>query len=198
MSHFPLELTTGLYIRLWFSNLESILKKIISLGNQDEEIMDQYQYHNIMKLRPETKTKLNPETAKRYETSEICKTTEMIKTKRLERNEPNNQKKNDRNYQNSIPKKIHKNKKNALGCQASAVIFISFRLWSTPDLPHGEIQLSLYYHQLDVRGRGNHIENKITKKLTYIDVVNETVICFFPLLTLCYSIWLAFRSENCI
>ena len=93
MSHFPLELTTGLYIRLWFSNLESILKKIISLGNQDEEIMDQYQYHNIMKLRPETKTKLNPETAKRYETNEICKTTEMIKTKRLERNEPNNQKK---------------------------------------------------------------------------------------------------------
>ena len=55
--------------------------------------MDQYQYHNIMKLRPETKTKLNPETAKRYETNEICKTTEMIKTKRLERNEPNNQKK---------------------------------------------------------------------------------------------------------
>ena len=151
-----------------------------------------------MKLRPETKTKLNPETAKRYETNEICKTTEMIKTKRLERNEPNNQKKNDWNYQNSIPKKIHKNKKNALGCQASAVIFITFRLWSTPDLPHGEIQLSLYYHQLDVRGRGNHIENKITKKLTYIDVVNETVICFFPLLTLCYSIWLAFRSENCI
>ena len=46
-----------------------------------------------MKLRPETKTKLNPETEKRYETNEICKTTEMIKTKRLERNEPNNQKK---------------------------------------------------------------------------------------------------------
>ena len=46
---------------------------------------------------------------------------------------------------------------NAQGFQASGAIFISFRLWSTPNLSHGEIQLSLYYHQLGVRRRENHI-----------------------------------------
>ena len=43
-------------------------------------------------------------------------------------------------------------------------IFISFRLWSTPNLSHGEIQLSLYYHQLGVRRRENHIEKKKSTK----------------------------------
>ena len=50
---------------------------------------------------------------------------------------------------------------NAQGFQASGAIFISFRLWSTPNLSHGEIQLSLYYHQLGVRRRENHILKKL-------------------------------------
>ena len=43
--------------------------------------------------------------------------------------------------------------------------FISFRLWSTPNPSHGEIQLSLYYHQLGVRRRENHIEKSTKKNL---------------------------------
>ena len=81
---------------------------------------------------------------------------------------------------------------NAQGFQASGAIFISFRLWSTPNLSHGEIQLSLYYHQLGVRRRENHIgKKKALKKLTYKDVVIETVICFF--LSLCYGIQFGWR-----
>ena len=139
MSYFPPELTTVLHIRFWFSNLESILQKC-SRQNYSYFPRQPGWRNNIIKLRPETKTKLKPKTAKQYEISETCKTTEMTKTKRLKRNEPNDQNETTK----IVYKKNWKNKMNAQGCQASVVIFISFRLWSTPNLSHGEIQLSLY------------------------------------------------------
>ena len=112
----------------------------------------------------------------------------MTKTNRLKRNEPNDSNEKTKNDQNSTKKKSEI-KNNAQG---------SFKLCSTPDLPHGEIQLSLYYHQLDVRRRGNLFEKNINTKVTYINVVNECRYLFLPLLTLWYSIWLAFRPENYI
>ena len=39
-------------------------------------------------------------------------------------------------------------------------------------------------------------KKKITKKLTYIDVVIECRYLFLPLLKFWYSIWLAFRPET--
>lgn len=47
--------------------------------------------------------------------------------------------------------------------QASADIFVSFRLWSTPDLPHGKIQFSQF---------SRSFKKNQFKKLD-IDVVNE-------------------------
>ena len=79
----------------------------------------------------------------------------MTKAKRLKRNEPNDQNETTETTK-IVYKKINKTKMNT--------IFISFRLWSTPNLSHGEIQLSIYYYQLGVRRRENHIEKKSTKK----------------------------------
>ena len=83
----------------------------------------------------------------------------MTKAKRLKRNEPNDQNETTETTK-IVYKKINKTKMNA--------IFISFRLWSTPNLSHGEIQLSIYYHQLGVRRRENHIEKKKALKKTYL------------------------------
>lgn len=47
--------------------------------------------------------------------------------------------------------------------QPSADIFVSFRLWSTPDLPHGKIQFSQF---------SRWFKKNQFKKLD-IDVVNE-------------------------
>ena len=72
----------------------------------------------------------------------------------------------------------------------NCVIFFLFRLWSTPDLPHREIQLSLDCHQLSIRRRGNlSLKRKINKRVTDIDVVNEYRNLFLPLLSVYASVF---------
>ena len=114
----------------------------------------------------------------------------MTKTKRSKRNEPNDQ--------NETTKKVYKkkitvinNKMNALRCQMSVVIFFLFRLWSTPDLPHREIQLSLDCHWLSIRRRGNLNQRKktVNKRVTDIDVVNEYRNLFLSLLSVYASVF---------
>ena len=100
-------------------------------------------------------------------------------------------KRNDRNDQNGRQKKLIKINESQ-GCQAPVVTFISFRLWSTPNLPHGSylsITISLAWGVEETI-----LRKKINKKLTYIDVVNEYRYLFFLLLMLWYSIW--FRPKN--
>lgn len=81
--------------------------------------------------------------AKRNETSETSGTTKTKQT--LGHNEmtetikgtyENRKKVNNNNKIKWMPKGVRR--------QASADIFVSFRLWSTPDLPHGKIQFSQF------------------------------------------------------
>ena len=72
----------------------------------------------------------------------------------------------------------------------NCVIFFLFRLWSTPDLPHREIQLSLDCHRLSIRQRGNlSLKKKINERVTDIDVVNEYRNLFLPLLSVYASVF---------
>ena len=95
----------------------------------------------------------------------------------MKRNEPNDQ--NNRNYQNSIPKKLIKIQWMPWGFRRQPSYSSGLaRLWSTPDLPHGEIPLSLITISLMWGVEGTFLK-KIINKVMYIDVVNETVFCFF-------------------
>ena len=83
----------------------------------------------------------------------------------------------------------------------NCVIFFLFRLWSTPDLPHREIQLSLDCHRLSIRQQGNlSLKKKSMKELRTQTLSMNTVICFFLSFpyTPQYSMRLAFRSGNYI
>ena len=120
---------------------------------------------------------------------ETCKTTEMTKTKRLKRNEPNDSNEKTKNDQNSTKKKSEI--KITPRGHLNYVLLLIYLM--------GKFSyLYIYYHQLDVRRRGNLFEKNINTKVTYINVVNECRYLFLPLLTLWYSIWLAFRPENYI
>ena len=95
----------------------------------------------------------------------------------MKQNEPNDQ--NNRNYQNSIPKKLIKIQWMPWGFRRQPSYSSGLaRLWSTPDLPHGEIPLSLITISLMWGVEGTFLK-KIINKVMYIDVVNETVFCFF-------------------
>ena len=83
----------------------------------------------------------------------------------------------------------------------NCVIFFLFRLWSTPDLPHREIQLSLDCHRLSIRRRGNlSLKKRSMKELRTQTLSMNTVICFFLSFpyTPQHSMRLAFRSGNYI
>ena len=96
MSYFPPELTTVLYIRLWFSNLHVSYQKC-SRQNRTyfpkETRMKKWYHENCWHL------------IKPKQQIETCKTTEMTKTKRLKRNEPNDSNEKTKNDQNSTKKK---------------------------------------------------------------------------------------------
>ena len=96
MSYFPPELTTVLYIRLWFSNLHVSYQKC-SRQNRTyfpkETRMKKWYHENCWHL------------IKPKQQIETCRTTEMTKTKRLKRNEPNDSNEKTKNDQNSTKKK---------------------------------------------------------------------------------------------
>ena len=62
-------------------------------------------------------------------------------------------------------------------------------LWSTPDLPHGEIQYLLIAIGLALGFEGTLIKKKFNKIITDIDVVNEYRNLFFPLLSVYASVF---------
>ena len=119
---------------------------------------------------------------------ETCKTTEMTKTKRLKRNEPNDSNEKTKIDQNSTQKKSE-----IKITPRGHLNYVLPLIYLMGKFSYLYITISLTW---DVER--TFLKKKINTKVTYINVVNEYHYLFLPLLTLWYSIWLAFRPENYI